>query len=542
MGGNASTRHGRTRRPGREPALTDLDLRILGLLSDHRVLTQTQLAAISAGVPARTLRYRCNRLAKHGLLGRTRPYRERGSAPHHLWPTRRGEAMACGGPPPRGGERREPNPLFLAHAAGLSEIYVALEGSLPAGFKLTRFEREADAREPFETRLKKEKRAIAPDVFIEIEDTEGRELPGFVELDMGSMSHRRLKRKAAGYAEYAKVGAWRERHRFCPALLFITTTEKRARAFLAAMGRETGDDATILTYACDLARRLPRCAAGRHWLIDRVEEPVDLLSALSEARRPYDEEVARWQAQRREEDAERELLLSDPEALRSHLRRWQHRDWGIKLLGDAAAALAITLEEEGELDRVQREALAALAGMFADLHVPQLSAREPSATERHAFEALADHYRNQQLERIDGIAGRFGEVPSLRKARKHVEEGGLLKGDDVRQLGYEIDRDDESRAAQERLRKGYLAWREQEAERLVKAQGVIARLRSRAEDFYAQIDRRSLRRCPACEEIVYPDPENARDYRKRRIATCCHYCGTGALAEIESPPDEGGWS
>src|SRR5689334_3902954 len=140
MGAPSSpARHGVARRPAREPALSELDLRILGLLSHHRVLTQTQLAAISAGVPARTLRYRCNRLAKHSLLGRTRPYCERGSAPHHLWPTRRGEAMACGGPPPRGGERREPNPLFLAHAAGLSEIYVALERSLPDGFKLARF-------------------------------------------------------------------------------------------------------------------------------------------------------------------------------------------------------------------------------------------------------------------------------------------------------------------------------------------------------------------------------------------------------------------
>lgn len=178
MGGKASTRHGRARHQGREPALSALDLRILDLLSHHRVLTQTQLAAISAGVPTRTLRYRCNRLAKHGLLGRTRPHRERGSAPHHLWPTRRGEAMACGGPPPRGGERREPNPLFLAHAAGLSEIYVALETTLPDGFKLTRFEREADAREPFTPLLSREKCAIAPDVFIEITDAEGRELPG----------------------------------------------------------------------------------------------------------------------------------------------------------------------------------------------------------------------------------------------------------------------------------------------------------------------------------------------------------------------------
>jgi hypothetical protein len=542
MSGNP-TGHGIARRQAREPALSELDLRILDLLSHHRVLTQTQLATISAGVPARTLRYRCNRLAKHGLLGRTRPYRERGSAPHHLWPTRRGEAMACGGPPPRGGERREPNPLFLAHAAGLSEIYVALERGLSDGFKLTRFEREADAREPFETQLMREKRAIAPDVFIEITDAEGRELRAFVELDMGSMSHRRLKRKATGYAEYVKAGAWRERHHFCPGLLFITTTDKRARSFLVAMRRELGKETTILTCACDLARRLPHCAAGRRWLIDGAEEPVDLLAALGEARRPYDEDVAHWQAQRREEEAERERLLSDPEALRSHLRRWQHRNWGIKRLGDAAAlALAITLEEDGELDRVEREALAALGGMFADLHVPQLSEREPSRTERQAFEALADHHQADQLERIDGIVGRFGEVPSLRKARRRIEEGGLLKGDDVRQLEYAMDRDDESRAAQGRLRKGYLSWREQEAERLVKAQGMLARLRARPEDFFAQIDRRSLRRCRSCEEIAYPDPENARDYMKRHIATRCHYCSGGALAEFESPLDAGGSS
>lgn len=213
---------------------------------------------------------------------------------------------------------------------------------------------------------------------------------------MGSMSHRRLKGKAAGYAEYAKAGAWRERHRFCPALLFITTTERRAISFLAAIRRETEKDAGLLTCACDLARRLPHCAAGPHWLIDDYEEPLDLLTALREARRPYDEEVVRWQAQRSEEEAERERLLSDPEALRSHLRRWQHRDWGIKRLGDAAAAaLAITLEKDGELDRVEREALVALGRMFADLHIPQLSEGEPDAIERHAFEALAYHYRDQ---------------------------------------------------------------------------------------------------------------------------------------------------
>ena len=506
------------------------------------MLTQTQLAAISAGVPARTLRYRCNRLARHGLLGRTRPYRERGSAPHHLWPTRRGEAMACGGPPPRGGERHEPNPLFLAHAAGLSEIYVALETTLAAEFKLTRFEREAEAREPFETRIKRQKRAIAPDAFIEIEDADGHELLAFIELDMGTMSHRRLKRKAAGYAGYVKAGAWRERHHFCPALLFLTTTEKRARSFLATMRRELEGDALLLTCACDLAHRLPSCATEPHWLIDGVEGPVDMVGALREARRPYDEEMARRQARRREEEDERERLLSDPEALRSRLQAWRHRGWGIERLGGhISAALEITLEYEAPLQEVEREALTALGAMYGDPLRLQLSEREPTASERHAFERLAEHHRRFQLERIDAIEAQKGAGPSLRKARRRIENGEPLGKQDVSRLADDIDRDDKSRAAQKRLRKGYLAWREQEAQRLIKAQGMLARLRSRPEDFFAQIDRQALRCCSACEEIAYPDPENSRVYAKRHVATDCHYCGAGALAEIESS-DTGGLS
>jgi hypothetical protein len=123
-------------RPSRAAAsLSDLDRHILGLLSSLRVLTLLQLASLSPETPPRTLRYRTARLAKHGFLGRTRPYRERGSAPHHLWPTRKGEATANGEPPPRGGERREPNPLFLAHAAGLSELYVVLTTALPRGHR-----------------------------------------------------------------------------------------------------------------------------------------------------------------------------------------------------------------------------------------------------------------------------------------------------------------------------------------------------------------------------------------------------------------------
>src|SRR5579884_2025899 len=50
-------------------------------------------------------------------------------------------------------------------------------------------------------------------------------------LDLG-MSHARLKAKAAGYAAYAAEPPGRSGHPLCPCLLFLTTTETRANAFL----------------------------------------------------------------------------------------------------------------------------------------------------------------------------------------------------------------------------------------------------------------------------------------------------------------------
>ena len=212
MAGRASSVSGGRTRAGSSAAtasLSDLDRRILDLLSFLRVLTQTQLARLmSPETPPRTVRYRTARLARLGLLGRTRPYRERGSAPHHLWPTRKGEAVAEGGPPPGGGERREPNPLFLAHAAAISELYVALSAEPPEGVQLAGFEREAEAREPFRGYDGKE-HSVAPDATIQLAEADGRRLIGLVELDLGTMSNRQLKAKAKGYGDYVSLGGWR---------------------------------------------------------------------------------------------------------------------------------------------------------------------------------------------------------------------------------------------------------------------------------------------------------------------------------------------
>jgi hypothetical protein len=165
-------------------SLSALDRRIIGLVSDQRVVTSTQLELLLSDVPGRTLRYRTERLHRAGLLGRSRPYRERGSAPYHLWPSRRADALARGAPAPRGGERVEPNPLFLAHAAGVSELYALLATQTP-GVRLARFEREP--REAFTAEGRS--RTLAPDALVELHDGQGVGLLAFVELDLGTMSH-----------------------------------------------------------------------------------------------------------------------------------------------------------------------------------------------------------------------------------------------------------------------------------------------------------------------------------------------------------------
>jgi Replication-relaxation len=227
-------------RPRRRPdpsgaALTPLDRDLLAVLCAHRVVTQEQLGRLFPAVPERTLRYRTRRLHDLGLAGRSRPYRERGSAPNHHWPTRHADCLMRGDPTPRGGERRQPNPVFLAHAAALTDLYVTLStGVGTLGLTLEGYGREGAAREAFE--FEGRDRAIAPDAGVHLRDGEGRDLLAFVEVDLGTMSHARLRQKAELYAAYADARAWEGRFRFLPALLFLTTSDVRAGRFLKSLG------------------------------------------------------------------------------------------------------------------------------------------------------------------------------------------------------------------------------------------------------------------------------------------------------------------
>ena len=103
-------------------------------------------------------------------------------------------------------------------------------------------------------------------------------------------------------------------------------------------------------------------------------------------------------------------------------------------------------------------------------------------------------------------------------------------------LAMNVSRDENTRRRQEGLRVDYLEWREEEARRLAKAQGITGRLRNGPEVFLDRVDERSLRRCPRCEEVAYPDPQAARYERDARddVAFRCHFCESKDLVGIET--------
>ncbi|HEY7830282.1 MAG TPA: replication-relaxation family protein [Solirubrobacteraceae bacterium] len=358
----------RARRPAIScAALAEIDRRLLAVLCAHRVVRQDQLARLFPEVPERTLRYRTRRLHDLRLAGRSRPYREYGSASNHHWPTRRADCLMRGDPMPRGGERKQPNPIFLAHATALTELYVTLATRAgEAGLTLQEYRREAEAREPF-THMGKES-ALAPDAMVILVDQDGRKLEAFVEIDLGTMSHARLRQKADLYAAYTASNAWRESHLFLPALLFLTITDIRAGRFLKAL-------AGMLSHGRGRGRR-PFVAggAGVAWAPHRLlnsscladldgHHGLPLIDVLNAARAPYEEALAYRREREEADDAKRQRLRKHPEEMREFLAEHVHALGpylrGLGELGERT--LGLLLRSTGEPASDERAALAAIA-------------------------------------------------------------------------------------------------------------------------------------------------------------------------------------
>jgi hypothetical protein len=526
-------------------ALSDLDHEILGLACAMRVVTQTQLERLHPQVPGRTMRYRTQRLHRLRLLGRTRPYRDHGSAPHHLWPTRAADAIVRGDPPPRRGERRSPNPLALAHSAALTELYVVLATQAPAaGLRLAGLAREADAREPF-TDLAGRPRAIAPDLLIELRDSQDRRLLAHVEVDLGTMSHARLRTKLDGYLAYHGRGAWKGRHPFAPALLLITTSRQRADTFtrsarrLIASHRSAGLGELTLG-ACARARHLDAMPAARCWLDPRHDEPTTLAQVLARARAPHDRQLARLEADRRERDAERDRLLFDPAALREHLRERSALRHAIAahLTPPGPTALDLLAEATDEPDAAERATLGDLGRVLAD-HLP--AARyEPCAIEPvdpTGLDDLADHYRRGQGDRIRGLARRHGSGPALRAAEARLADGQLLDATAIRLLAADAHHDEEARETQQSQRLAYLEFRQGEARHRARDQPLTARLRRGAQPHLDEVDRDYLRRCASCGEVSYPAIDHGTCHPRHQ----CGFCAAGLddLSAAQAPSHRG---
>jgi Replication-relaxation len=533
-----SRRPDRVVRPRRSPSpsaaamLADIDRRLLDVLCAHRVVRQDQLSRLFPHVPERTLRYRTRRLHDLGLAGRSRPYREHGSAPNHHWPTRRADCLMRGEPAPRGGERREPNPLFLAHAAALTEFYVAVYTTArAAGFKGLRYGREGDARETFKDGARE--RALAPDATFALIDEQDRNFFAFVEIDLGTMSHARLRAKADLYAAYVASDAWRARHPFLPALLFLTTTDIRASKFLKALARSLSHGPRSNTRRAFVAAAAGIVWAPHHLLSEPCFADLDghtgltLTHILNTARAPYEQALAHQRERRQASEERLSVLRDDPSAMREHLRRNEHRLGSyLQALGPAGVqAIKLLLasnatpqaQERGVLRTIARDLDEALLELQPHISDPP----GPSVVGEVAL--LVEDYRANQAEQVRALIARHDDGPSLRRAGTLLREGELLDPSTLDGLAQDAEHDVDGRREQDEQRVVYLEWREQAARQLARKAGPLGRLTHPPADFYPQLDREHLKICGRCKETIYPRARRDGRYGSPPPPSC-HYC------------------
>lgn len=517
--------------------LTDLDRRVLERAARFRVITQNQLERLHPEVPRRTMRYRTHRLRKLGLLGVSRPYCDSGSEPQHWWPTGRGTALARGEEPPRRGERRRPNELALRHHAALTELYVVLtQGAADAGLRLEGVHREHEARETFKDTAGRE-RAIAPDLLIVLRDKDDRQLVAHVEIDLGTMSHKRLRTKLEGYLLYTERAAWRKVGPYQPALLLITTSRVRADTFLRSAGQLLGSKkwaphtGELVVAVCARARDMTQVHTARCWGDPVHEGTLTLAQVLNAARAPHDRRQAAQAAEGRALGDERDRLVTDPEHLRAHLREHDGLRRAVAgcLSREAGIALELLVAGDEPPTASERAALRDLGRQLMD-HLPA-GHRTPalSNVDPTSIKPLVAEYRREQERERRSLAAAYGEGPHLRLAARDLEAHGLRTATQISTLSHDAAQDARSYEEQADRRAQYLAFRDDEAHRRSHDQPLTTRLRRGDEHYLDAIDAVYLRRCDDCTEVAYPNPQLASATRGRYLAAQrCSFCG-GAL-------------
>jgi hypothetical protein len=178
---------------------------LLVLLDQHRVMTTVQLARAS-GVPERTARYRIERLHSAGLVDFARPGRERGSALRHWWLRPAGARLVAGTAAAEG----RPSGLFVAHAAAITEVWLALvEHGLAAGVEVTGWLTDRVGWQEWTRadRWSSHPLRLTPDAVATL-TLDGAEAAAVVEVDLASMTQTVLKQKVARYLAYYGSRTW----------------------------------------------------------------------------------------------------------------------------------------------------------------------------------------------------------------------------------------------------------------------------------------------------------------------------------------------
>jgi len=227
-----------------------------------------------------------DRLRQRGLVDRTRPYADSGSAPHHWWLTPTGQATATGSPPPRS-RPSAPNPFFLTHTVAVADIYIALANQgRGVGLDVASWRRDEEGWEDWQSQGRI--RRVAPDATVMLSAAGGKAIPAFIELDLATMTQGRLRAKAAAYFRYSDERIWKGRHPWCPMVLLLTTSNQRASTFLQSVAklrpkrgwtRPASED--LVVAACATARNPAEAVTKAVWFTDIDTEPVTLAALVA---------------------------------------------------------------------------------------------------------------------------------------------------------------------------------------------------------------------------------------------------------------------
>jgi transcription initiation factor IIE alpha subunit len=263
---------------------------LLVLLNQHRVMTTNQLAR-ATGTPERTARYRLDQLHDAGLVAYARPGRESGSAPRHWWLRPTGARLVAGTAAAEG----KPSAMFSAHAAAITEVWLALTEHGPAhGIQVVDWLTDRAGWQEWEAGTYWSRRyRLTPDAVAHVQMPDGSSAVAFIEVDLATMTQTLLKEKVARYLAYAADRAWEGVHPYCPPMLLLTTTATRAATFVRAAGQliaqredrlpfEDPADVLVVT-ACGHVRNPARAITEACWKVpDAAAAELTLADLLGE--------------------------------------------------------------------------------------------------------------------------------------------------------------------------------------------------------------------------------------------------------------------